>query len=105
MFAAVHAADARALTACEALRGRTLPEELEVCFREIVASVEIEKAELRRLRSLSTFDAQTAAEAIASDVEWKTGLIEELSFDLSPDWKDALVACWAEKPWLRDLPS
>ena len=103
MFAAVFEADARGLQACEALRGRTQPEELEVCFTEIRASVHAEVEALRALMKLPSFEAAEAVEAIASDVEWKTGIIAEFSFEFRTGWADSLVACWAEKPWLRDL--
>jgi len=91
MFSQVLAADARGLAALEGLRGRTDPEEMEACFRALAESVAAEEG----------WDV----EAIGSDLEWKTALLAELSFELPPGWAEAAVACWAEKPWLRDLPS
>ena len=104
MFDQVLAADARGLAACEALRGRTDPVEMEICFKEIAESVEIELREVKRLRNSLNPKSQIGADPIASDVEWKMRILAEFSFDLPLGWTDALVACWAEKPWLRDLP-
>ena len=104
MFEQVLAADARGLSACEALRGRTDPVEMEICFKEITESVAVETREVQRLRKSENAKAQIGTDAISSDVEWKLRIISEFSFDFPLGWTDALVACWAEKPWLRDLP-
>jgi len=106
MFAEILQADFRGQTALERLRGRLdTPVEMEICFREIAASVDIEIEEVKRLRSMESLRAQTAADAVASDVEWKLRLVSQFSFDVKPEWVDTAFSLWAEKPWLRDLPS
>ena len=99
------AADARSLKAIESLRGITDPAEMEICFTEIRESVDIEIQHVKRLRADSTMHSkmQFAADVVNSDVEWKLSLISEFSFDLPAGWADAATACWAEKPWLREL--
>ena len=98
--------DLKGLAALELLRRKVdSDEEKELCFCEIVDSVKSEETLYTTLieESISSIDLVFAEEALLSDIEWKTRLIDEFRYEIDREWSQAAFALWSLRPWLGSI--